>query len=300
VASGAGCVTEGNSTYDSVNNFYIDTGATRSAVLRYNYYSNIGYGINQNFPPDTAFETPPRIADDAPAPAPLPLTHVGTLATFRAKAPHGLFVGEAVKIANARISGQLADTTYNGNFLVETVDPSDAKVFSYRMNMAPSLDADRPTGAQPIQFAARWQTHRWAIENNIFDVYATDINSAAAPRGMSTYGYEGVPPYMFRHLVFRENIVRHLDSVPSTPSAVEGATVGLRIDSVDGALIQENIIDVEDPNPIQYLHSQNVKSFNNATAAGVLIRGHLSTSPETNQKDDDWATVIEDAMVLSL
>jgi hypothetical protein len=37
--SGPGCVTEGNAVYDCLNAFYTDTGSTRDAVVRDNYYS---------------------------------------------------------------------------------------------------------------------------------------------------------------------------------------------------------------------------------------------------------------------
>ena len=73
------------------------------------------------------------------------------------------------------------------------------------------------------------------------------------------------------------------------------------LDSVQNALIQENIIDFEGPNPNQHLNSKNVESFNNTTPSGTLVQGHTENSPDDPlQKDDELAKRIEDAILISL
>jgi len=210
--------------------------------------------------------------------------------------PHRLSVGQAVTIELAFVGGLLS-LIYNGTFEVEQV--IDYKTFSYKMNGVPSGPADDPT-QHPFNFRARWQTLYAIIEGNIFDVYRSDISSASGAFGVLTYGYEQGPPYMFRQMIIRENLIRHVDHAESTATAY-GFSAGLRLDSVENAIVQENIIDFEGPNPNHHLNSKTVKSFNNSTASGALVRGHTQTDPDDpNQKDDELASLIEEAMILSI
>jgi hypothetical protein len=298
-ATGAsGCVTEGNSVFDCQNPFYTDTGVSRSLILRNNYYFNVLYGIYFNFNPDYAFESF-RYADDAAEPEPVPLTHSGTLATFRAKEPHRLLVGQVIKIEGARVGGVLS-SLYNGTFSVESISSTDNRVFSYRMKGVPTGNADRPDATHQISFQAYWQVNHYVVEDNVFDVYRTDNNSVTPARGILMYGFEGGPPYVFPEMAIRANVMRHLDHAPST--AVNGLySAGLRLDGLRNAIVQENIIDFGGPNPNHHLYSENVRSFNNTTASGMLVRGHKETYPDDpQQRDDELASRIEDAMVLSL
>ncbi len=289
---GTGSVTEGNSVYDCPTCFYTDTGTTRNVILRNNYYSNCSVGAYHFFASGVG-EVPLRnsiLSSTA-------LVRSGTLATFTADAPHRLIVGQVVRVAGARVGGFLSDDYYNGFFAVESISPTDNRVFSYRMKPAtpPSADADAPTPQSPITFYALWQTLHFIIENNVFDLFASDSNSAFAPGGVLTNGFAG-PPYVFPELVARENLIRHTDSAPSTISFG-----GFFLDSVGEGLIQENIIDVESQPPIRYQDSKTVRSFNNSTASGTLVRGHSQTAPEDpNERDDELATLIDDAVMLAL
>lgn len=150
------------------------------------------------------------------------------------------------------------------------------------------------------------QANHVTIENNVYDVYRTDNTSYDNPQGIGTDGlrnvlpYTNVTPFTYPQMVIRENLMRRVDGAISIP--VQGnLPVGVRVYSVEKGIIQENIIDLDDANPIQHLHSKDVKSFNNTTASGALVRGHDATPPENlSQKDDELATLIEDAIVLSL
>jgi hypothetical protein len=69
----------------------------------------------------------------------------------------------------------------------------------------------------------------------------------------------------------------------------------------DNAIVQDNLIDFGGPNPNHHLNSRNVRSFNNTTASGILVRGHTETNPDVpDQKDDELAVRIEDALWLSI
>src|SRR5439155_19046182 len=113
------------------------------------------------------------------------------------------------------------------------------------------VNADQPTATNPLTFAVRWQTLLFIIERNIFDVYVTDTNSALSPRGVRTYGYEQGPPYMFPQMIVRENLVRHVDKMPSTGPARDTLyPAGVGIDSTESGIIEQNLSDLEDPNAI--------------------------------------------------
>jgi hypothetical protein len=168
------------------------------------------------------------------------------------------------------------------------------------MSQDPGADADRPTSALPVSFRAYWQNFHLVIENNVFDCYRTDGNSVTFARGVSLYAYEQVPPYISPQVLIRENIVRHTDHAASSTAHDGISSVGLGIDSTENGIAEQNIIDFEHPNPLWRLHSKNVRFFNNTTASGTLIRGHEITSPDPSQKDDELATLIEDAMLLAI
>jgi len=139
------------------------------------------------------------------------------------------------------------------------------------------------------------------LENNIYDNYRTDGDSVDTPIGVTAYGYESPAPYIFPQMVVRENLMRTVDGKTSQATINGDFAYGVNLDSVENAIVEENIVDLGNPNQIQHLWSLNVNSLNNTTASGKLLRGHSRTPPEIlNQKDDELATLIEDAMVLSL
>jgi hypothetical protein len=294
-AAGIGGVSEGNAMYNATNAFYVDTGTTRSAIQRDNYFSNVLYGMFHNFGSGGSAEQPLRAADDQPA---HPITHTGTLATFTAKYPHRLRAGMVVRISGARINNAPAPIdTYNVEAVVESVsnpnDPND-RSFSYRMKQDPGANADKPTTAFPVLFGALWQTTHYLMENNLIDCYVTDAGSPFAARAAVLYGYEGGPPYVFPQWVVRENIVRPTDDLTSSPGMQGHTSAGFQADSVGYGTIQENVIDVLDPNPIHRFFVGTVKCFNNRTAAGGLLRGYNQLNPVNRDSE------LEDSVALIL
>ena len=63
-------------------------------------------------------------------------------------------------------------------------------------------------------------------------------------------------------------------------------------------IVQENLIAVEDPHPLQYVNPGKVTNFSNQTMSGALIRGYDATSGAGNPNYSELSTLIEDSMML--
>ena len=152
---GTGCVTEGNAVYDCYRAFYSDTGVTRDAVVRDNYYSNIGRAVDLDYNPVGGGVSDPILARTGVNL--LTLTHDGMTAHANSGSPttgvaHGLTNGETVQISGARIGNSSAPSgTYNGVFPVAVVDQYN---FTYLMASTPTGgdggNADTPTTNNPV------------------------------------------------------------------------------------------------------------------------------------------------------
>jgi hypothetical protein len=160
---GSGCAIEGNAVYDCFRALYSDTGSTRDVVVRDNYYSNIGSGVNVDFNPASAGVESPRLARTgvnlvslthsggdgrtANANSGTPPSSPGTPGTGT---PHGLVEGEAVAISGALMPDDSPPPvgTYNGNYPIHVVD---AYNFTYLMENSPVLNAKVPTDSAPIR-----------------------------------------------------------------------------------------------------------------------------------------------------
>ena len=66
-------------------------------------------------------------------------------------------------------------------------------------------------------------------------------------------------PFLFQQWLVRNNRMRNKDHITSPNSSA----AGFRAESMMAGLVESNLIDASDPNPIQHLGTQDVKSFNN-------------------------------------
>ncbi len=291
--AGSGCVTEGNAVFDCSNCFYTDTGTTWSAILRDNYFFNIGRGVNHDFNPDSGGIDTLREASS--------LTSAGliaTLVTIVTNPPyeHRLSVGQLVAVAGA-FAGGTFDNAYNGTFKVGSV-PSTTS-FTYEMKAMPP--GGSVTG--PPQFAARWQTLHLVVENNIFDGYALNAESSFALLGIGTNGLQGldVPPYVFPQLVMRGNIFKHAD--PSLNAALNYRSdyaKACRLVGVENAIIEGNAVNLEQANVIQYLSGKSVQAANNISFSGKPLPPFEDVGYGQFASRDSLENKIEDALMFSL
>ncbi len=291
-ASGTACVTEGNAVYDAQRPCYSDTGSSRDAVLRDNYYSNIGTGVLQDFSGGLSESQKvislKRDSGDH------------QIAILETDGAHRLMPGQAVTVDNARVSGQ-PSVAFNGTFAVDSV-LSDHK-FTYKMIHPADGDADNTPS--PV-YRVRWQTRHLLVENNVFEGYATDEDTAWAASGVIVDGYHEPPPYMFAQWLIRDNFMRHLDNAPEFPTDLGGYGLGMRIISMDGAIVDGNVVDFPNPHTLHAWKSEHVVPFNNQTPAGDELRAFQDISAngsgnwvQIGDLETTLRAALDEAMVLS-
>jgi hypothetical protein len=300
--SGTGCVMEGNALYDCAQGLYTDTGSTRDAVVRDNYYSNVLRGVNFDFNPVGGGVEAPRLAQtgaslkqDASDPK---------VAIFESAQDHQLRVGDVVTISFARRSGIIVPDGQSYNDTASVLGVISNTKFKYGMKNDPGGDADDSTVLNPIFFQARYQVRRFIFENNVCELHAFDINSAnisIVPRGMQTIALGG-PPFMFPDAVVRGNFFRHVNDTQAVVGAYNSFLFAMRIGSFENTLIEDNLIGLTTPNLIHYTNGQAVSGFNNQTPDGTLlpVYSNFSGGVEPFYKLDSLEDKVSDALLVSL
>jgi hypothetical protein len=199
---------------------------------------------------------------------------------------HGLAVGDAVIMSRASVS------QYNGYFpIIEVIASvlgiSNAK-FKYLLPSNPT--ANSTTG----YFGRLWQVGRMVIENNVIELVPTPTNWGSPLAIALGYGSFASPP-LFRQMVIRGNIIRHVDGASDPPGMLQG--IGIQVSGCGELIVEDNVVDLDTTTPIEYYHCDTVRFFNNRTSAGALLQGYEVL---LFQKADELTTQIEDACVLSL
>jgi len=298
--NGTGCVTEGNAVFDCYNAFYNDTGSTRDAVVRHNYFSGTDKGIWFNFSGDPSggdVGIPFHTADSITLPGG-PNTNLARLTSHE---PHLLKVGDVVYVSGARINDHDAPTdTYNGVFIITKVVANNQ--FEYVMRGNASGPADTP-GQSSINYRALWQMRRFSYESNHLDLNPFDANSWTQPFGFGVNVGDivnpavGSPPFIFPGCVFRENFIRIRDHA-SVPPQSNNLGIAFGVKNFENTLIEGNVIDLPNPIPLQQTASQGILAFNNRTAGGTalpLFRDTVGALPV-----DSVETAIADALTFAL
>ena len=208
---------------------------------------------------------------------------------------HYLSEGDIVEIARVK-SNSIIDPLYNGVFFVEKV--TTPTTFQYR------LGADPLSGPDASQAGATYvchpQTKRAVVECNNIDLYRNAPSSVPNPQGCisvpSQFTLPGFPSW-----VIRENLFRHTDGIPTNTTGLLGFSNAVRMTGLNGATIEFNLIDVEDPHPLQYLQpSANTRSLENTTMSGTLIQGgdFPAHGSAATRLFDELATSIDDILTL--
>ena len=252
-----------------------DTYSTKDVIVRNNYFTDVFAGVQHNM----GNANTPKFGQS--------LTRSGAIATFTTVNDHALAAGDAVIIAGA---DQLQyNSPPDGAFAIKSAGP-DPKVFTYDLLDPDNLPATPATG--PFTFRTLWQVRRLVVENNVMELAAA-VDNYGTPEGVYLDGgvYNG--PYVFRQVVIRGNVMRHIEGV-SDPSGYRYSQ-GVVFVGCENIIIEDNVIDLDNPYQLQWRNCKNVRLFNNQTPSGKLLD---ALNDVTFQYLSDGARVVEDALTL--
>ena len=103
-----------------------------------------------------------------------------------------------------------------------------------------------------------------------------------------------IPPYIFPVFIFRENVVRHIDHLPV---AAAQDTFGIYADTIGNGIVEQNVVDAEDPHPLSYFNSAMLSHLQSHSSSGALIHGYDGSA---NKTVDDLESRILDALTMAL
>ena len=208
-----------------------------------------------------------------------PLAVNGTAATFNTVFPHGLVIGQAV-----RISPPLGIPPQE--FFAVTQVPS-ATGFKFEVTGPVTL-------TPPYSFGALWQVGLAIRENNVIELgkahhvqtewgYSSAIPLSSVPHGTQ---------YVFRSVIVRDNLIRLLSGSSNQLARA------IQLTNAERAVVEDNLIDLIGLPPIGVAFSRPLHFFNNQSLSGALIPADegIPTEPIT----DDLRIRIEDALTLAL
>lgn len=212
-----------------------------------------------------------------------PLSVNATTAIFHTVHKHGLVTGQGVKIEDP-VEDPLSP--FKGFIAVASVLSPTA----FRWAYGSSPGGNSPPG---YRFSALWQVGQFVAENNVIEMtQARHPDTTFGPSLASALTSNDFrPQYSFRRVLVRENLVRLVPGIPN-PYAL-----ALNLRDGEQAIIEQNLLDLENAFPLQQLRSQTVHYFNNQNLQGALVQGFDSGMFQTL---DELATRVEDAMILSL
>jgi len=286
---GTAAVVEGNRVFNCfISGPYHDTWNTRDLIVRNNHFRAVQEGPYQNMGRNSG-EFPYLLKYHNSASQ---ITQIGDgkTALFTTQFDHGFAIGQAVEISFAEVNNNPSNP-YNGYFAVESIPASNQ--FTYRMDTDPGDDADQ----SPVpQFATLWQVDSLVIENNLIELISS-ANAYFTPIAIQATRYVGQDPEIgsqriFKRVVIRGNAIRHVDNV-SDPSQIP---LAMRLYSSFEAVVEDNIIDLASPIPLQHYQCNRIRYFNNRNSAGKLILGVQIA----NARQIDPGTVVATAPELSM
>jgi hypothetical protein len=267
---GSEAVAEGNRVFNAgFGGSYHDTWGTKDQTDRNNYYSDVLTGPYQNMGCYSPGCNLPLKQGS--------LSVAGTTATFDTTNPHGLVVGQAV-----RIEPPLG--TPAQNYFAVTGTPTSTK-FTFEVTGTVTL-------APAYGFGALWQVGLAIRENNVIEL--------GEAHHLTTYGYSsGLPfysgphdtQYVFRSVITRDNLIR---LIPGSSNPLARA---IQLGNVERAVVENNVIDLMTQPPIYPMDvsvSQPLHFFNNQSSSGNLVQ------PTSGKTADDLRVRIEDALTLAL
>ena len=114
------------------------------------------------------------------------------------------------------------------------------------------------------------------------------------------YPDTGFTPFrVFRRVVVRNNVIRFVDGLTEDLTF----SLGIELYYCEGALVEDNVVDLPNAYPIRHHFCTTLSYFNNTNSAGQLIQGAVEEpagSGVTPVKQDELTTRVEDASILSI
>jgi hypothetical protein len=159
------------------------------------------------------------------------------------------------------------------------------------------LPADPVGNSTSGYFGRLWQAGRVVIEDNVIELIPTPTNYGA-PIGIELDYGSFVSPPLFRQVVIRRNIIRHVDAASDPAGMISG--IGIQVSVCGNLILEENVVDLDATTPIKFALCDKVRFFNNHTSGGVLIQGVDVTNGQSPQKVSELTIEIEDAALLAL
>jgi hypothetical protein len=198
---------------------------------------------------------------------------------------HGLSVGDAVIVSRA------SRPEYNGYFTVTAVVAAVPGTSNEKFKYV--LPADPVANSTSGYFGRLWQAGRVVIEDNVIELVPTPTNYGP-PIGIELDYASFVSPPLFRQVVIRRNVIRHVDNAPDPPNLPQG--VGMQLSGCGNLIVEENMVDLDAAIPIKYYLCDKVRFFNNQTSAGTLI---LGIDTINSSKADELTLDVEDALLIA-
>ena len=199
---------------------------------------------------------------------------------------HGLSVGDAVIISRASRS------QYNGYFTVTAVIAAVPGTSNEKFKYV--LPADPIANSTSGYFGRLWQAGRVVIEDNLIELIPTPT-SYGPPIGIELDYGSFVSPPLFRQVVIRRNVIRHVDNASDPPNLPKG--IGIQVSGCGNLILEENVVDLDASTPIKYYLCDKVSFFNNQTSSGILIQGY---DTGLSKRADELPVQIEDAWLLAI
>jgi hypothetical protein len=260
--AGIGAIIEGNRVLHATAGVYQNTGNARDIIIRDNHFHDVLTGVHYRLGQVSAGN-----ANQQPTRGGISLTKDGTVATFTTVATHGLSLGQAVAVAGATPS------QYNGVFALASIPNPTA--FTYIMSSEPASNA---TGS--FAFGALWQVGRLVVEHNVIELVLPIVPGLDPPAGVRLERTASSPaapesPYVFRDVVIRGNLVRHVNNVSDPAENPE--SLALQLVNCDRLIVEENVIKLDRASPIEFRDCGAVKFFNDQAPSGKLIQGYDAT-----------------------
>lgn len=195
-------------------------------------------------------------------------------------------------MGDAVIISRVSRSQYNGYFTIiatiAAVPGTSNEKFKY---VLPANPVENSTSGY---FGRLWQTGRLVIENNVIELVPTPT-TYGSPIGIELDYGSFVSPPLFRQVVIRGNVIRHVDNASDPPNLPKG--IGIRITGCGNLILEENVVDLDATTPIQYSLCDKVRFFNNQTSSGALIQGY---DTGFSKKADELPIQIEDACLVAI
>jgi hypothetical protein len=278
VNGGPGSVIERNRVYHMWRGSNHDTWTAKDTIFACNYFLDVEIGPFQNmgsFGEKSKIDSVTR--DDA----------TKKIATLVSHDPHGLIPGQAVHVLDVKVNGSILNP-FNGYFEVLTV--TGPTLLTYAMKEASEYNADVNTG----DWQEFFRVLNYAVERNIVEVAPSiRYDQPATAIRVQAKNVEEPTLRVFRRLVFRENIIRHLNDIPNNSDA------GIVAIMCEKGVIQNNIIDVQsiDHRPLVEENVGRISYLNNQRSSGAAVS---AWNTQTSRNIDELRNRIEDATLMSL